>query len=124
MLVEDAIKVLKEQPKYLIENNCLVGEVSEIVAALDLAISALERDRPKHVEMSEWKGCRNTRYKCPGCGKNARNDETYCHKCGQHIVFPMIDFTPYAEGKKQKVIVTWPDEVFFEVPLPEPPKED
>jgi len=44
MLVEDAIKVLKEQPKYLIENNCLVGEVSEIVAALDLAISAIERD--------------------------------------------------------------------------------
>lgn len=83
---------------------------------LDIAIAALERDTPKRVGMSEWKGCRYTRYKCPGCGKNARNDETYCHKCGQTLMFPRISFTDYVPGQKQEVIITWPDA--------EPPKEE
>lgn len=81
----------------------------EYAEALDMAISALERDIPKRVEMKEWKGYRNTRYKCPGCGKNARNNETFCHKCGQRIVFPNISFTPYIPGERQETIITWPD---------------
>lgn len=57
-----------------------------------------------------WDGCRLTRYKCPKCLKYVRNGETYCHKCGQRILFPKIDFTPYVPGKKQDTIVTWEDE--------------
>ena len=70
---------------------------------------------PKRVGFDGWKGCRNTRYKCPYCKKNVRNDETYCHKCGQSLMFPRISFTPYVPGEKQELIVTWPDE---------PPKEE
>lgn len=57
-----------------------------------------------------WDGCRLTRYKCPKCLKYVRNDETYCHKCGQHLLFPRIDFTPFVPGQKQDTIVTWEDE--------------
>ena len=96
--------------------TALYEERMAFVEALDLAIAALERDTSKRVGMSEWKGCRDTRYKCPGCGKNARNDETYCHKCGQKLMFPRISFTDYVPGQKQEVIITWPDA--------EPPKEE
>lgn len=70
---------------------------------------------PKRVGFDGWKGYRNTRYKCPYCNKYVRNDETYCHKCGQALMFPHIDFTPYVPGAVQQVIVSWPDE---------PPKEE
>lgn len=69
----------------------------------------------KRVDFTEWKGTRYTRYGCPYCHKYVRNDETYCHKCGQALMFPKISFTPYVPGEKQSVIVTWPDE---------PPKEE
>ena len=65
---------------------------------------------PKRVGFAGWKGCRDTRYKCPYCNKYVRNDETYCHKCGQALMFPRISYTPYVPGEKQDVIVTWPDE--------------
>lgn len=58
--------------------------------AVPKAIEALEKQIPKFVECKEWKGIRNTRYKCPYCGKNVRNDEKYCHKCGQAIKFPKL----------------------------------
>ena len=61
-----------------------------------------------------WDGCRLTRYKCPKCLKYVRNDETYCHKCGQHLLFPRIAFTPFVKGQKQDTIVTWADEPTME----------
>ena len=66
---------------------------------------------PKRVGFSGWKGTRDTRYKCPFCEKYVRNDESYCHKCGQALMFPMISHTPYVPGQRQEVIVTWPDEL-------------
>lgn len=35
-----------------------------------------------------WQGVRNTRFYCPGCKKAVRKGETYCHKCGQALLFP------------------------------------
>jgi len=35
-----------------------------------------------------WRGTRDTRYICPCCKKAVRNDESYCHKCGQALLFP------------------------------------
>ena len=66
---------------------------------------------PKRVGFSGWKGTRDTRYKCPFCEKYVRNDENYCHKCGQALMFPMISHTPYVPGQRQEVIVTWPDDL-------------
>lgn len=87
--------------------------------AMHEAADAIEelsaKSTPKRVGFAGWKGCRDTRYKCPYCNKYVRNDETYCHKCGQALMFPRISHTPYVPGKKQDVIVTWPDE---------PPKGD
>ena len=64
----------------------------------------------KRVLWSGWKGCRDTRYKCPNCEKPVRNDDTYCHRCGQRLMFPKISFTDYVPGEKQDVIVRWDDE--------------
>lgn len=86
----------------------LYNEAADAIEELSAKVT------PKRVGFSGWKGCRDTRYKCPYCNKYVRNDETYCHKCGQALMFPRISHTPYAPGKKQEVIVTWPDE---------PPKE-
>lgn len=68
------------------------------------------KEIPKRVLWSGWKGCRDTRYKCPNCEKPVRNDDTYCHRCGQRLMFPHISFTPYIPGQKQDVIVRWDDE--------------
>ena len=69
-----------------------------------------ERDIPKRVLWTGWKGQRDTRYKCPNCKKPVRNDDVYCHRCGQHLMFPHINWTPYVEGQKQELIVRWDDE--------------
>lgn len=69
-----------------------------------------EKEIPKRVLWSGWKGMRDTRYKCPNCKKPVRNTDIYCHRCGQKLMFPNIDFTPYVEGKKQELIVRWDDE--------------
>ena len=69
-----------------------------------------EKETPKRVLWSGWKGVRNTRYKCPNCKKPVRNTDIYCHRCGQKLMFPNIDFTPYVEGQKQELIVRWDDE--------------
>ena len=71
----------------------LVGAYAEDIKISDefqLAIQALEKQVAKFVICKDWKGTRNTRYTCPNCNKNVRNDETYCHKCGQRIKFPKI----------------------------------
>ena len=64
----------------------------------------------KRVLMKEWLGYRYTRYTCPNCKKFVKNGESFCHKCGQALIFPNISFTPYVEGKKQELIITWEDE--------------
>lgn len=68
------------------------------------------KEIPKRVLWSGWQGCRDTRYRCPLCKKLVRNDDVYCHRCGQHLMFPNISFTPYIPGQKQDVIVRWEDE--------------
>lgn len=68
------------------------------------------KEIPKRVLWSGWKGCRDTRYKCPNCEKPVRNDDAYCHRCGQRLMFPKISFTDYVPGEKQDVIVRWEDE--------------
>ena len=68
------------------------------------------KEIPKRVLWTGWKGYRDTRYKCPNCEKPVRNDDTYCHRCGQRLMFPHISFTDYVPGQKQDVIVRWADE--------------
>ena len=68
------------------------------------------KEIPKRVIGSGWKGYRDTRYKCPNCEKPVRNDDAYCHRCGQRLMFPHISFTDYVPGQKQDVIVRWDDE--------------
>lgn len=70
-----------------------------------------ERDTPKRVMWTGWKGHRYTRYNCPNCKKPVRNNDVYCHRCGQRLMFPKVSHTPYVEGQKQEAIVMWEDEV-------------
>lgn len=81
---------------------------AEYVKALPSAQT--EKEIPKRVLWSGWKGMRDTRYKCPNCKKPVRNTDIYCHRCGQKLMFPNIGFTPYVEGQKQELIVRWDDE--------------
>ena len=69
-----------------------------------------EKEKAKRVLWTGWKGCRNTRYKCPNCKKPVKNDDIYCHRCGQKLMFPHISFTDYVPGEKQETIVRWDDE--------------
>ena len=69
-----------------------------------------EKEIPKRVRWSGWKGHRYTRYFCPNCEKPVRNDDCYCHRCGQKLMFPKISFSDYVPGEKQQTIVTWEDE--------------
>ena len=69
-----------------------------------------EKDIPKRVLWSGWKGTRDTRYKCANCKKPVRNDDHYCHRCGQRLIFPRISHTAYIPGEKQQLIVRWDDE--------------
>ena len=68
------------------------------------------KETAKRVLWSGWKGMRDTRYKCPNCKKPVRNTDIYCHRCGQKLMFPHIDHTPYVPGEKQELIVRWDDE--------------
>ena len=121
-MYEELIKQLREiYPEYPC-NYCQFQESGcmrlEGMCVFEKAADAIEelsaKATPKRVGFDGWKGCRNTRYKCPYCKKNVRNDETYCHKCGQALMFPRISHTPYVPGEKQDVIVTWPDELLKE----------
>ena len=107
-MYDELIKDLREWPRVCVEYT---GSMDEL---LDKAAGAIEELRakatPKRVGFTGWKGFRDTRYKCPYCNKYVRNDVTYCHKCGQALMFPNISHTPYVPGEKQEVIVTWPDE--------------
>ena len=69
-----------------------------------------EKEKAKRVLWTGWKGFRDTRYKCPNCKKPVKNDDIYCHRCGQKLMFPHISFTDYVPGEKQETIVRWDDE--------------
>ena len=69
-----------------------------------------EKETAKRVLWTGWKGIRDTRYKCPNCKKPVKNDDVYCHRCGQKLMFPHISFTDYVPGEKQETIVRWDDE--------------
>lgn len=69
-----------------------------------------KKEIAKRVLWTGWKGYRNTRYKCPNCKKPVKNDDIYCHRCGQKLMFPHISFTDYVPGEKQETIVRWDDE--------------
>ena len=69
-----------------------------------------EKEKAKRVLWTGWKGYRDTRYKCPNCKKTVKNDDIYCHRCGQKLMFPHISFTDYVPGEKQETIVRWDDE--------------
>lgn len=88
------------------------SEVKEWVAEFieDLPSAEPEKEIPRRVLWSGWKGTRYTRYKCPNCNKPVKNDDVYCHRCGQKLMFPHISHTPYIEGQKQELIVRWDDE--------------
>ena len=87
------------------------AKIEELVWAIEALPSAQPpKEVPKRVLWSGWKGYRYTRYKCPNCEMPVRNDDAYCHRCGQRLVFPKISFTPYIPGQKQDVIVRWGDE--------------
>lgn len=69
-----------------------------------------EKETAKRVIWTGWKGYRDTRYKCPNCKKPVKNDDVYCHRCGQKLMFPHISWTDYVEGQKQELIVRWDDD--------------
>ena len=90
------------------ERNETLDAVVELLEAVPSAQP--ERDTPRRVLWTGWKGYRYTRYNCPNCKKPVRNDDVYCHRCGQKLMFPHISFTDYVPGEKQETIVRWDDE--------------
>lgn len=92
-----------------------IFEAQEMFVDIGQALNELppaqpEKEIPKRVLWTGWKGYRDTRYKCPNCKKPVKNDDVYCHRCGQKLMFPHVDWTPYVEGQKQELIVRWDDE--------------
>ena len=89
MNIEKAIEILKEQ--YTTVSKCLsIKEATEQNTAINLAISALEKQTPKEIIYDY--GLNETR--CPRCntifGYAYEEDETedmyyapYCYECGQ-----------------------------------------
>lgn len=76
--------------------------------------TSLERQTAKRVcgkngefTIDDYKGIRDTRYKCPCCSKYVKNDDIYCHRCGQKIIFPKIKFSDYVEGQRQERWIEW-----------------
>ena len=70
----------------------------------------VEKEISKRVLWSGWKGIRDTRYKCPSCKRPVKNDDVYCHRCGQKLMFPHITYTDFVPGEKQQLIVWWDDD--------------
>ena len=81
-----------------------------VIELANLPSAQPDKEIPRRVLWSGWKGTRYTRYKCPNCNKPVKNDDVYCHRCGQKLMFPHISHTPYIEGEKQELIVRWDDE--------------
>jgi len=86
-------------------------KAEDIYKAIERVPSAQPpKEISKRVLWSGWKGYRDTRYKCPNCEKPVRNDDAYCHRCGQRLLFPNISFTDYVPGQGHELIVRWDDE--------------
>lgn len=86
-------------------------KAKDVFKAIENVPSALqEKETAKRVLWSGWKGNRYTRYYCPNCKKLVRNDDVYCHRCGQKLMFPHISFSDYVPGEIQKIIVRWDNE--------------
>ena len=83
---------------------------NELIEANGKSIEAIEKQIDKRVNWSGWKGYRDTRYFCPTCKKAVKNDDEYCHRCGQKLMFPTVTFSKYVEGQPQETIITWKDE--------------
>lgn len=81
-----------------------------LTAVGELPPAQPQKEIPKRVVWTGWKGYRDTRYKCPNCEKPVRNDDAYCHRCGQRLLFPNISFTDYVPGQGHELIVRWDDE--------------
>ena len=93
------------------EAYLLFGSEEKIWQLIDSAPTIEpDKEKPKRVLWTGWKGYRYTRYKCPNCQKPVKNDDVYCHRCGQKLMFPQISFTDYVKGQNQQVIVRWDDE--------------
>lgn len=111
---DEAIKALGEEPPVWNDEYHEIAEREQWrsdVKAIEAVPSAQpEKEIAKRVLWSGWKGTRYTRYKCPNCNKPVKNDDVYCHRCGQKLMFPHISHTPYIEGEKQELIVRWDDE--------------
>ena len=105
-----AFDALNGLTKIFLNNLPPTIDRADAVDAIKALPSAQPKEIPKRVLWSGWKGCRDTRYKCPNCEKPVRNDDAYCHRCGQRLMFPHISFTDYVPGEKQDVIVRWDDE--------------
>ena len=116
-MYDELVKELRDSAEWADRLALLMGRAEGDVhaPAMRKAADAIEelsaKAMPKRVGFTGWKGCRDTRYKCPLCNKYVRNDEKYCHKCGQALMFPIIGHTPYVPGKQQEVIISWPDEL-------------
>lgn len=92
-------------------DGLICGSFKGLKKRLEVLPSAQpEKEKAKRVLWTGWKGYRDTRYKCPNCIKLVKNDDVYCHRCGQKLMFPHVNWTPYVEGQKQELIVRWDDE--------------
>ena len=110
---EQAIDALRKMQTYKLfsgDDMLLIDQAGAQTELMLLPPAQPERDTPKRVLWTGWKGHRYTRYNCPNCKKPVRNDDVYCHRCGQRLMFPKVSHTPYVEGQKQEVIVRWDDE--------------
>ena len=105
-----AIDALSMMQGIVAENGVRKGISMAWQQIEDLPSAQPEKEKAKHVLWSGWKGDRDTRYYCPNCKKIVRNDDVYCHRCGQRLMFPKVSHTPYVEGQKQELIVRWDDE--------------
>jgi len=96
--------------RHCFDGNCTKPSEQEKCEYWYILHEESEKEIPRRVLWSGWKGTRYTRYKCPNCNKPVKNDDVYCHRCGQKLMFPHISHTPYIEGQKQELIVRWDDE--------------
>lgn len=113
-MYDELIKRIRNR-RICIQQSGSLDDFPLLQEAADAIEKLSQKATPKRVGFTGWKGIRATRYKCPHCKKYVRNDEKYCHKCGQALMFPIVNFTPYVPGKRQEAIISWPDE---------PPKEE
>ena len=76
-MYDELVKALRDMSKMGMKYGMAVVTMREAADAIE---ELRAKATPKRVGFSGWKGCRDTRYKCPYCNKYVRNDETYCHK--------------------------------------------